>query len=72
VRHFLLLLAFSVALPMSAVWAQEESLAIRLDSSILIGKWTYRSFHNNPAPVDDDPTIKGGGPDFTISIGAVQ
>lgn len=25
------------------------------DSSALAGKWTYRSFHNNPAPVGDDP-----------------
>jgi hypothetical protein len=22
---------------------------------MLAGKWTYRSFHNNPAPVGDDP-----------------
>jgi hypothetical protein len=24
-------------------------------SSVLAGKWTYRSFHNDPAPVADDP-----------------
>jgi hypothetical protein len=24
-------------------------------TSSLAGKWTYRSFHNNPAPVGDDP-----------------
>jgi|SRR5215470_9405698 len=25
------------------------------DGAILGGKWTYRSFHNSPAPVTDDP-----------------
>jgi hypothetical protein len=24
-------------------------------TDVLIGKWTYRSFHNNPSPVADDP-----------------
>jgi hypothetical protein len=25
------------------------------DSSVLAGTWTYRSFHNNPTPVGNDP-----------------
>src|SRR2546430_2295083 len=25
------------------------------DQATLAGKWTYRSFHNNPTPVGDDP-----------------
>lgn len=25
------------------------------DVSVLAGRWTYRSFHNDPAPVGDDP-----------------
>lgn len=29
-------------------------IALSADESSLAGKWTYRSFHNNPAPVDGD------------------
>ena len=29
--------------------------ALAQSSTVLAGKWTYRSFHNNPAPVADDP-----------------
>jgi hypothetical protein len=46
---------------MAAAWAQspssqseKSSLAAASGSQGLAGKWTYRSFHNNPAPVTDD------------------
>jgi hypothetical protein len=34
--------------------APGASIAATSENSILSGKWTYRSFHNEPAPVNDD------------------
>jgi hypothetical protein len=39
----------------SSVPASKPSIAPISDESALAGKWTYRSFHNTPAPVGDDP-----------------
>jgi hypothetical protein len=38
-----------VVMPFSTTSALAQS------STVLAGMWTYRSFHNNPAPVADDP-----------------
>src|ERR1700674_750237 len=62
-RTGFLFLAVAVSLPTAPVAAQAptrgaapgpSAVAIS-DASMLAGKWTYRSFHNNPAPVGDDP-----------------
>jgi hypothetical protein len=34
---------------------QTAAPAAHSDAAVLAGKWTYRSFHNRPAPVGDDP-----------------
>jgi hypothetical protein len=36
-----------------------------LPASALAGKWTYRSFHNDPAPVADDPAT---APDKALAL----
>lgn len=36
--------------------ASTPATRVTSDGSGLAGKWTYRSFHNNPAPVADDPS----------------
>jgi len=41
-------------LPMLAA-AVTFSAAPARSSSVLAGKWTYRSFHNDPTPVAEDP-----------------
>jgi hypothetical protein len=62
-RTGFLFLAVAVSLSTAPVAAQAptrgaapgpSAVAIS-DASMLAGKWTYRSFHNNPAPVGDDP-----------------
>jgi hypothetical protein len=61
VRNGLASLAFFASLWTACALAQTPSPAsgppavVTWDSSILAGKWTYRSFHNNPTLVDDDP-----------------
>ena len=63
-REFLAMLGGpAVALSMTSALAQlrlppastELGLATTSVGGWLAGKWTYRSFHNNPAPVADDP-----------------
>src|SRR3977135_3514971 len=60
-RTGFLFLAVAVSLSTAPVVAQAptpapgpSAVAIS-DASMLAGKWTYRSFHNNPTPVGDDP-----------------
>jgi len=51
----------AVALSMTSMLAQPQSGSSGLgtgtmsDGLRLAGKWTYRSFHNDPTPVADDP-----------------
>jgi hypothetical protein len=61
---FLIVLALcSSALAATSILAQQPAppsastpaMAPTTDGSVLAGKWTYRSFHNNPVPVADDP-----------------
>ncbi|WP_246673684.1 MULTISPECIES: hypothetical protein [unclassified Mesorhizobium] len=40
--------------PIAHSFAQATEQTVQ-DSSVLSGKWTYRSFHNNPALVTADP-----------------
>jgi hypothetical protein len=55
-RALFCLLALAISLSTTFVLAQQPPPAP--DSPGLAGKWTYRSFHNNPQPVaDDDPNI---------------
>ena len=62
-RILLPLLAVVVSLSTTSVLAQAPSpppgygpaRAPTSDASTLAGKWTYRSFHNSPVPVADDP-----------------
>ena len=58
----ILFLAFAIVLSTDSVLAQPQSPqrsvsgpAAAASAGALVGKWTYRSFHNNPAPVADDP-----------------
>jgi hypothetical protein len=58
-----LLLAITISLSAASVLAQQASPPPEVgpaktatgDGSGLAGRWTYRSFHNNPAPVAEDP-----------------
>lgn len=50
-RRPLVLLAWLVFL---SVLLGAAETALGADNTALAGKWTYRSFHNNPAPVDGD------------------
>src|SRR5215510_12811249 len=43
---------FAMLVAAATLWTAP---ALAQPSSVLSGKWTYRSFHNNPAPVADDP-----------------
>ena len=45
---------FRLALIAAAV-SHSTTSAFAQSSTVLAGKWTYRSFHNNPAPAADDP-----------------
>ena len=47
-----MLATIAVLAPMPAT--TPTALAADGDASSLAGKWTYRSFHNNPDPVGDD------------------
>jgi len=46
---------FMLALVVAAGWLWTVPALGQSSGSVLAGKWTYRSFHNNPAPVADDP-----------------
>src|ERR1700682_4594915 len=48
---FALTAAIAIAIAVMPGLAHSQPTA----TSSLAGKWTYRSFHNNPAPVGDDP-----------------
>jgi hypothetical protein len=62
-RAALLSLVVATSLPTVCALAQAPSppaasapaAVAATDGAALAGKWTYRSFHNNPAPVADDP-----------------
>jgi hypothetical protein len=53
----ILLLAAAVALSTTSVLSvlAQPALPPVTNGSALAGKWTYRSFHNDPAPVAEDP-----------------
>jgi hypothetical protein len=58
--RFLFLVGFSVSLATTPAQSQQPSVRPSAvtdtsDTSFLAGKWTYRSFHNDPAPIADDP-----------------
>ena len=57
-RNGLVPLAIAASLWTTSTLAQAPSPApayATSDSSVLAGTWTYRSFHNDPAPVGRDP-----------------
>ncbi|HET9537970.1 MAG TPA: hypothetical protein VFP43_21925 [Mesorhizobium sp.] len=56
----LFLAGFAVLLATTSVQSQQPSarpstVTNPSDTPLLAGKWTYRSFHNDPVPVADDP-----------------
>ncbi len=57
--RFLFLVGFAASLTTTPVQSQPSARLSTStnpsDTSLLAGKWTYRSFHNDPAPVADDP-----------------
>lgn len=72
-RPMIVLLAGALSLAATSILAQQPSppsasapaMAATTDGSVLAGKWTYRSFHNNPAPVADDPKT---APDKALAL----
>jgi hypothetical protein len=59
-RPVIVWLAGALSLAATSILAQQpappSASAPAMTTDVLAGKWTYRSFHNNPAPVADDPT----------------
>jgi hypothetical protein len=61
-RKHLIALAAAISVMTSFAWGESTlssapvpALASASGGETLAGKWTYRSFHNNPAPITDDP-----------------
>jgi hypothetical protein len=53
-------LFYLLAIWLTLAWAAPglraaENANSKASASAIAGKWTYRSFHNNPSPVGDDP-----------------
>jgi hypothetical protein len=51
----ILFIALAISLSINSVLAQPQLRTAAGFAPALVGKWTYRSFHNDPAPVADDP-----------------